>query len=162
MKASELKTLIREEVRKVMNESVLDKAGTESILAKLSIPKGNIYEFYKDPVSQGFSYKITILKHNDPKKPTRKQQLDNGIMHPLFRHDEEPDIYQLSSVSVDFTSMPWRKKFEKAIEDAGINVIPGSFEYKVFRPDTSAYNKDVQHLTKKQVGLTIRFKTDKN
>lgn len=161
MKVLELRTLIREEVRKVMNEAILDKNGIESILAKLQIPKGNIYEFYKDPISQGFSYKITILKHNDPKKPTRKQQFDNGIMHALFRHDEDPDSYQLSSVNVDFNSTTWRKKFEKAIEDAGINVISGSFEYKVLKPDSN-FSKEVEYLTKKQIGLTIRFKTAKN
>ena len=104
MKLAQFRNLIREEVRRVMNETVLDKKSLEQMLASLKIPKEHIWSYYKDPVSQGFSYKFEI---------------------PSMRTD--------SKLSVDVISPAFIKKLQKALEASEFNVIPGTFKTKTLR-----------------------------
>jgi len=105
MTTHELRKLIREEVHNVMTEVVLDKKSLSMLLAKLKVPKEHIFDYFKDTVSKGFSYKFAIM----------------------------PRVSG-SALSVDVTSPSFIKKLQKSLEESEFNVIPGSFKFKKTGP----------------------------
>lgn len=118
MKLAEFRNLIREEIQEVMSEAVLDKKLLTQLLASLKIPKEHIWDYYKDTISKGFSYKFVI-----------------------------PSFTEGSKLSVDIISPAFIKKLQKALETSEFNVIPGSFKTKTIRGRKSASGNLVDVLT---------------
>lgn len=176
MKLTQFRKLIREEVRRVMSEAVLNKKEAESMLATLNIPKENLFQFYKDPVSQGLSYKITILKINSKEHPNPKgaSLTSYDISKPIMSAFDYKRLYKhipnrkltdhLSIINFDITSNAFVNKLQKALEESEFNVLPGSIKITklAINDKDDSGDPEVGKLLADQRGLSIRFITAKN